>query len=89
MPSSHRKAAAGFRRELAGFADAKDTHYAGAPLPRTRLDPKQSIPSTNRPPSLFFAVQSPAGEETGTMTAYTEQPPSRRQGTLPARRNDR
>jgi hypothetical protein len=46
---SHRKAAAGFRRELAGFADAKDTHYAGAPLPRTRVDPKQSIPSTNRP----------------------------------------
>jgi hypothetical protein len=24
---------------------------------------------------VFFAVQSPAGEETGTMTAYTEQPP--------------
>jgi hypothetical protein len=24
---------------------------------------------------FFFAVQSPAGEETGTMTAYTEQPP--------------
>ncbi len=52
------------KRELAGFADAKDTNYAGAPLPRTWVDPKQSIPSTNRPPS-------------------------RRQGTLPARRNDR
>ncbi len=24
---------------------------------------------------FLFAVQSPAGEETGTMTAYTEQPP--------------
>jgi hypothetical protein len=24
---------------------------------------------------LFFEVQSPAGEETGSMTAYTEQPP--------------
>jgi hypothetical protein len=28
------------RRELAGFADAKDTHYAGAPLPRTRVNVK-------------------------------------------------
>ncbi len=26
-------------------------------------------------PSPFFAVQSPAGEETGTMTACTERPP--------------
>jgi hypothetical protein len=26
-------------------------------------------------PALFFAVQSPAGEETGTMTAYTERSP--------------
>jgi hypothetical protein len=25
--------------------------------------------------SFFLAVQSPAGEGTGTMTAYTEQPP--------------
>jgi hypothetical protein len=41
----------------------KRYHYAGAPLPRTRVDPKQSIPVPTSP--------------------------SRRQGTLPARRNDR
>jgi hypothetical protein len=44
----YRAATVGFRRELAGLADATDTHYAGDPLPRTRVDPKRNIHTAPR-----------------------------------------